>query len=123
MKSGEGKAGYISKFIKKLGYKEINDIAASFQDAITEILTEKAIAACKKTNVRRLVLGGGVSANTQLRKKISNRAAENRIRLFIPSKKLCLDNAAMVAGLGGALYKRGKRSDFFIGAHSTSEPH
>jgi N6-L-threonylcarbamoyladenine synthase len=120
LKKGGDKAGSISKFIKEFSYKEIKDIAASFQDSLTEILTDKAILACKAKGIRRLVMGGGVSANTQLREKMANRAVENNVRLFIPSKKLCVDNAAMVAGLGGALYRNGKRSDLLITAASTS---
>ena len=121
LKGEKSKAGYLSKFAAGLGDREISNIAASFQDAMTEILTEKAIAACRQEGVRRLVLGGGVSANTQLRKKIQGRAIENGIKIFIPSKRLCLDNGAMVAGLGGALYKKGIRSNLYITAASTGD--
>lgn len=105
-KEEKSKTRDVAKFTQGLENREIDDIAASFQDAITEILTEKAIVACRQEGVRRLVLGGGVSANTRLRGKIERRAIENSIRLFLPSKRLCLDNAVMVAGLGGALYKK-----------------
>jgi N6-L-threonylcarbamoyladenine synthase len=119
LKNGKSKAKYISKFVAELGDKEIDDIALTFQDAITEILTAKAIAACRKMRIRRLVLGGGVSANTYFRDKMYKRAIENGIKLFIPSKRLCSDNAVMVAGLGEALYKKGIRSDLFITAQSS----
>ena len=119
LKSEKSKAGHISKFVAKLGDREIDNITASFQDAMTEILTEKAMVACRQEGVHRLVLGGGVSANNQFRKKICRRAIENGIKLLLPPKKLCLDNAAMVAGLGGALYKKGIRSDLYITAQST----
>lgn len=112
-------ADSISKFAARLRDEEINDIAASFQDAATDMLTEKAILACKRKGIRRLVLGGGVTANSQLREKMLSRTMENGIKLFLPAKRLCLDNAAMVAGLGGALYRKGLKSDLFITAHST----
>ena len=94
------------KLAAKLSEREVNDVAASFQDTMTDILTEKAIEACRQERVKRLVLGGGVSANAWLRKKIARRALESGIKLFLPEKKLCVDNAAMVAGLGSALYKK-----------------
>ena len=108
-KDSKDKTGGISKSVARLGSGEIDSVAASFQDAITDILSEKAIEACRRERVRRLVLGGGVSANAELRKKISGRTKESGIELFLPPKKLCLDNAAMVAGLGGALYKKAGR--------------
>jgi len=119
-KKERSKASQISRLAARLGNGEIDNIAASFQDSITAILTEKAIAACRQEEVRRLVLGGGVSANTQFRKKIQKAAIENGIELFIPPKRLCLDNAVMVAGLGGALYKKGIKSRLTITAQSTS---
>lgn len=121
LKKGKGGAIDISKFASKLGSGEVDDIAANFQDAVTEILTEKTISACIQRGIRRLVLGGGVSANTRLREKMRIGATGNKIELLLPSKRLCLDNAAMVAGLGGALYKKGRRSDLYITAQSTSE--
>ena len=93
--------------VEQMGDGEKADIAASFQDAVTNILTDKAIRACRQEGMRRLVLGGGVIANTQLRRKISGRATESGIELLLPQKRLCLDNAVMVAGLGEALYKKG----------------
>jgi len=101
------KPNQIAGSVHKLGHRQISDIAASFQDSVTDILTKKALAACKREGIRRLVLGGGVSANMQLRDKLSRCAVENGIRLYSPPKGLCLDNAAMVAGLGSALYKKG----------------
>lgn len=103
-----GKKGNVERVTaaSMLERSEIDDIAASFQDTVTEVLTEKAIAACKKEKINRLVIGGGVSANTELRDKLSRRSLEDGIRLFLPPKGLCLDNAAMVAGLGAAIYKK-----------------
>ena len=100
------KANEISRYVSRLGYDKTSDIAASFQHSMTEILTEKAVLACKREGIRRLVLGGGVSANRQLRDKLSERAVKNGISVFIPPIELCLDNAAMVAGLGSALFRK-----------------
>jgi len=112
------KAREISKFVHKLSYVEISNIAASFQDAATTTLCEKAVAACVKTKIKRLVLGGGVSANKELRKKINLAAQRYGIEFFVPKRILCLDNAAMVAGLGEALFKKGYKSNLTITAQS-----
>ncbi|MBO2531920.1 MAG: tRNA (adenosine(37)-N6)-threonylcarbamoyltransferase complex transferase subunit TsaD [Thermoactinomycetaceae bacterium] len=76
------------------------DVAASFQEAVVEVLTEKAIAAVKRTGVTELVLAGGVSANSGLRESLAKRCAEEGIRLRIPPPVLCTDNAAMIAAAG-----------------------
>ncbi len=103
----------------KLSRQEINNIAASFQDAVTDNLVKKTVEAVRRTGVRTLVLGGGVTANLNLRKKMSAAAKCNGIEIHLPPLKLCLDNGAMVAGLGGALYKKGVRSDLYITAESS----
>jgi N6-L-threonylcarbamoyladenine synthase len=103
-----------------LSEQEVNDIAASFQDAVTDILTIKAIEACGRERAKTLVLGGGVISNRQLRKKMIAAARENGVKLHLPMKRLCLDNAAMVAGLGEALYKKGVKSGLRITAESSS---
>ncbi|MDP3789976.1 MAG: tRNA (adenosine(37)-N6)-threonylcarbamoyltransferase complex transferase subunit TsaD [Candidatus Omnitrophota bacterium] len=103
-----------------LSRQEVNNIAASFQDAVTDILVKKALEAVRREKVSTLVLGGGVTANSVLRDKMAERAQYNGVKLYLPPVKLCLDNAAMVAGLGGALYKKGVRSDLYITAQSSS---
>jgi len=117
---GHYKTGDISRLAKALGRGCITSIAASFQDSITDILTEKAIECCRREGIRRLVLGGGVIANRMLREKMTRRSSESGIDLFIPDKKMCVDNAAMVAGLGAALYKKGVRSDLSVTASSST---
>ena len=77
----------------------ISDIAASFQKAVVDVLVEKAIAACLFKRCRNLILGGGVTANSYLKKEMFRKAAEQGIELFYPSFQFCTDNAAMVAGL------------------------
>ena len=86
----------------------VNDVAASFQEAVVDVLLRKAIDACLSNDVRTLVIGGGVAANSRLRKVASERCAEYKIELRIPSPKLCTDNGAMVAALGSELVFRGR---------------
>ncbi len=76
------------------------DVAASFQEAVVEVLVGKAIEAAKRERVPRLVFTGGVSANSRLRETASQRSAAAGIGTFLPSKAMCTDNAAMVALLG-----------------------
>ena len=79
----------------------INDVCASFQDEATDQVALKAIAACKKLKMKKLVISGGVSANLCLRNKLDKLARENGIEVFYPELKLCTDNAAMI---GSAAY-------------------
>jgi N6-L-threonylcarbamoyladenine synthase len=76
------------------------DVAASFQEAVADVLVGKALAAAERERVPRLVLAGGVAANSRLRDLASFRGAAAGIAAFLPSKALCTDNAAMVALLG-----------------------
>jgi N6-L-threonylcarbamoyladenine synthase len=86
----------------------VNDVAASFQEAVVDVLLRKAIDACLTNEVNTLVIGGGVAANTRLRAVAAQRCAEHKITLRIPSPALCTDNGAMVAALGSELVKRGR---------------
>ena len=79
------------------------DVAASFQEAIVDVLLLKAIAAAKATGIDTLVIAGGVAANSRLRQVAEERCAANGIRLRIPSPALCTDNGAMVAALGSMM--------------------
>ena len=92
---------------RKLSIKEKKDIAASFQETVFDTLVAKSFLACKLKKTSRLVFGGGVIANSRLREKFKTAAAEKGIDCYFPSKVLCTDNAAMVAGLGYQLYKNG----------------
>ena len=86
----------------------VNDVAASFQEAVVDVLTRKAIDACLTHDVSTLVIGGGVAANSRLRKVAEQRCAEHGILLRIPRPGLCTDNGAMVAALGSELMRRGR---------------
>ena len=88
----------------------VNDVAASFQEAIVDVLLRKAIDACLSNDVGTLVIGGGVAANSRLRTEAAQRCQEHNISLRIPSPGLCTDNGAMVAALGSELVKRGRNA-------------
>ena len=101
---------------KHLGITAKRDLAASFQEAVIEALIKKSLLACKSKKTNRLVLGGGVVANNRLRERFSEEARKNSISVYLPSKELCMDNAAMVAGLGYQLFKKGVRSNLDLTA-------
>jgi N6-L-threonylcarbamoyladenine synthase len=78
----------------------VADVAASFQEAVADVLTAKAVAACRRRGLDTLVIGGGVAANSRLRALAAERAEAAGLRLRIPRPGLCTDNGAMVAALG-----------------------
>jgi len=85
----------------------IADVAASFQEAVCDVLTAKAIEACRAHGVDTLVIGGGVAANSRLRVLAEQRASRAGIRVRVPRPQLCTDNGAMVAALGSHLVAAG----------------
>jgi N6-L-threonylcarbamoyladenine synthase len=85
----------------------VADVAASFQDAVCDVLTAKAIDACREHGVDTLVIGGGVAANSRLRALAEQRCAKAGITVRVPPPRLCTDNGAMVAALGSHLVAAG----------------
>jgi N6-L-threonylcarbamoyladenine synthase len=85
----------------------IADVAASFQEAVVDVLLRKSIDACISNDVGTLVIGGGVAANSRLRAVAQQRCTDLGITVRIPSPALCTDNGAMVAALGSELVRRG----------------
>ncbi len=85
----------------------VADVAASFQEAVADVLTRKAVAACRAHGVDHLVIGGGVAANSRLRALAAPRGAAAGLRLRVPRPGLCTDNGAMVAALGAELAAAG----------------
>ena len=85
----------------------VADVAASFQEAVVDVLTAKAVRACRDLGVGTLVIAGGVAANSRLRTLAAQRCADDGITLHVPSPALCTDNGAMVAALGSALVASG----------------
>src|SRR5215472_2763803 len=82
-------------------------VAASFQEAVADVLTRKAVDACRAHGVEHLVIGGGVAANSRLRALTAERCEAAGIRLRVPRPGLCTDNGAMVAALGSDLVAAG----------------
>ena len=85
----------------------VADVAASFQDAVCDVLTAKTIAACREHGVDTLIIGGGVAANQRLRHYAQERADAAGIQVRVPRIGLCTDNGAMVAALGSEIVRRG----------------
>ena len=83
------------------------DVAASFQEAVADVLTRKAVQACQRHDVTDLIIGGGVAANSRLRSLAAERCAAAGIKLRVPRPGLCTDNGAMVAALGAEIVSRG----------------
>ena len=84
------------------------DVAASFQEAIVDVLLLKALAACKQSGIDSLVIAGGVAANSRLRAMAQERCEKAGILLRVPSPGLCTDNGAMVAALGSLMVSAGR---------------
>lgn len=92
---------YVHKLKQNNEEPNIADVCASFQRAVTDELVTKSIKACNITGKKKLVVAGGVSANSKLKEKLSKECKENGIELFMPELSLCTDNAAMI---GSAAY-------------------
>ena len=93
------------------------DLAASFQQAVSDILVTKTIKACKENNIKTLALAGGVSANSFLRENIKNACDKEGIKLCVPSLKLCTDNAAMIGCAGYFEYLKGNFAGLDLNAY------
>jgi len=98
----------------------VADVAASFREAVVDVLVTKAINACQDHDVPRLILGGGVVANARLREVAALRCAEAGIELRIPALSLCTDNGAMIASLAAQKIMAGQApSELDFGVYST----
>jgi N6-L-threonylcarbamoyladenine synthase len=98
----------------------VPDVAASFRESVADVLTAKAIAACVRLGIPRLLLGGGVVANARVRQLAQERADAAGVTLRIPPLSLCTDNGAMIAALGARLMSEGHPpSGLDFGADST----
>ncbi|WP_102160544.1 tRNA (adenosine(37)-N6)-threonylcarbamoyltransferase complex transferase subunit TsaD [Zhihengliuella halotolerans] len=85
----------------------VADIAASFQEAVVDVVTKKAVMACTEHGLTNLLLGGGVAANSRLRELLAARCASAGITLRVPKPSLCTDNGAMIAALASQLVSAG----------------
>ncbi len=90
-----------------VGEVPVADVCASFQEAVVDVLTSKAVRACRERGVDTLLIGGGVAANSRLRALAQERCDAAGVRLRVPRPGLCTDNGAMVAALGARLVDAG----------------
>jgi N6-L-threonylcarbamoyladenine synthase len=98
--------------------EELPDVAASYQEAIVDVLLEKTLRAVELTSVSRVVICGGVAANSRLRERFREETAQSGIHFFVPPPVLCTDNAAMIATVGDHLIKEGHRDGLDLNAVS-----
>ena len=94
----------------------LNDLCASFQAAMADVLVEKILRGLKRTGVNDVAIAGGVSANSELRRRLETLAARRNFRLFVPKLGYCTDNGAMIAMTGYLLLKKGIESAFDLHA-------
>ena len=98
----------VARYLESTPEYKRGDVAASFQEAIVDVLIQKSLAACKATGIESLVIAGGVAANSRLRELAEQRCQVAGIELRIPSPLLCTDNGAMVAALGSLMSSAGR---------------
>ncbi len=96
----------------------INDIAASFQETVAKGLTKRSIACALNLGLTTIVVGGGVAANSGLRKHLQAASAKNNLRVLFPPLKYCTDNAAMIGCAAAEHLQRGHISPLTLGANS-----
>ena len=94
----------------------VNDVAASFQEAVMEVIADKAVAAAKEYKRDKIVMAGGVASNSRLRELMEEKAAEEDIVILKPSPVFCTDNAAMIASSAYYAYQNGEESGLDLDA-------
>ncbi len=108
---------YLDKLSEKEKTEHIADIAASFQQAVVDTLIKRTFLAAKEIGVDTVIVGGGVAANSSLKKQMLSRAAEQKIAVHTPSIQYCTDNAAMIAYTGRRHYMKNGPSDISFSAY------
>jgi N6-L-threonylcarbamoyladenine synthase len=97
----------VARYVEKHPDADVDNVAASFQEAVADVLTAKAVLACRQQGVDTLVVVGGVAANSRIRALAAERCAAAGIELRIPPMRLCTDNGAMIAAIGDLLVRDG----------------
>ena len=106
----------IQEFGRPLAGQDLTDFCASFQRTVVDNLLQKAFRACRQEALPRLVLAGGVAANSELRARAETRAQREGVELRLPSRPFCTDNAAMVARAGWLRLMSGASDPLDLGA-------
>ncbi len=106
----------VMNHVRKYPDVSSNDVAASFQAAVVDVLAAKLLRAARETSARSIVLGGGVAANSLLRSEVERLAGEGGFRVALPSRAMCTDNAAMIAAAGWYRLRDHGESSLDIGA-------
>lgn len=101
--------------------KFIRDIAAGFQHTVVKFLCDRVFETAAKYSARAVVISGGVAANRGLREELKRRSEELKVQCYIPSEKLCTDNAAMIAYVGRRYLEQGKTSNMMLNAVANKE--
>jgi N6-L-threonylcarbamoyladenine synthase len=96
-----------------------SDIAASFQEAIVDVQVSKTLRACRELGIDRVVIGGGVAANSRLRARLAEEAADAGLALCVPDPALCVDNGAMIAAAGFFRLRRGEATPLDVSADAS----
>jgi N6-L-threonylcarbamoyladenine synthase len=111
----------VSRYLKETPAAIRADVAASFQEAVVDVLLSKALAACRATGIQRLIIAGGVAANSRLRAVATERCQRAGVELRVPPAQLCTDNGAMVAAMTSLAVSAGASpSKVGLEARSTS---
>jgi N6-L-threonylcarbamoyladenine synthase len=96
-----------------------SDVAASFQEAIVDVQVSKTLRACHELGIDRVVIGGGVAANSRLRARLGAEAADAGLALCVPDPGLCVDNGAMIAAAGYFRLRRGEATPLSMSADAS----
>jgi N6-L-threonylcarbamoyladenine synthase len=107
---------YLKARTREEWQNHLTDIAASFQEAVVDMLIMPTFKAALACGASRIVLAGGVAANTRLREKMTEKADAEGLKVYFSSPKFCTDNGAMIALAGYHALKRGRRDDFRLNA-------